>query len=331
MSISANTYARIPNYDELTEALGRIAAEKKRLNAWRRPSPITSSDFVDAALTGDGFPNLGDHNLSIQNEALAVRDSVAMLSSAAKTIESERAQAVQDNAHLGFDYLRSELKAVLTKVKAVDEKLGHVRTADEVVALNDPDTSEAWNSLQGLISDYSVIRQTQVQLYQNVVSTSQAKHVFAVGFFADSMNSSDMWLNRRFDAANASPVPHHQDRATQAYIDWLRADVRAVSYPASNGAFPDGVDRRQYLLWVATKAKPWMPNAQQVLDAYAAATSATSPVDARSLAGSEEARDRFYEVTGTTPRSSYNRSNAQTQTGRGKMPRAYRAALNGGF
>ncbi len=306
-------YSRIHNYDQLTEAIARLTAEKKRYEGWRAPAKINANDFVQAALDGTPFPDLSDHNAAIEREAESVAKAKEMCRAAVKTLESQRKEAVRDNADLGFDYLREQLQENLAKVREAADALGNVRTIEDVVEVDTPATTAAWKSLGSLVADYDAIRQTQVRLYKDVVDMPHWKHVYAVGFFADSIDSMEMWQKRRFDAANHSRLQQHHHVEVRDYIEWLSSAGRTAAYPSAEAAFPAGVDKRQYLIWVATKANPWLPNAAQVMEVYDAANSALSPVDASGLTAQERGRDRFYELTGTTPRTEYTSSSGNVK------------------
>jgi hypothetical protein len=56
MTITTKAHAHIPGYNDHTEAEKRINDEIARNRAITFESPISTTDFVDAALAGEEFP-----------------------------------------------------------------------------------------------------------------------------------------------------------------------------------------------------------------------------------------------------------------------------------
>lgn len=306
MTITASALALIPGYVQHSEAQERIRAEVTANRMIKYASPLSVEDLVECALSGDAFPrDIQGHNEAIRLKKLNTVVRNRMLNEALKQLQSRKQKLIVENAGEAFTYVRGELAKLTREVRSTNRVLGNnIRTADQAVAANNPRILDAWQKAAALMARYGEIRDAQRALTLPALGRDDAhKMINAVGLIRNSLEQSNYWLEVRQRVTSHRAEDVH--KGVQSYDAWLRAG--GVAPPKPEGSW-------NYLVWLASKAEPWVPTAHEVATAYQAAKTAVSPVEVRSLATQEDARDLYFEIIETKPLIPYTRSPRSSKT-----------------
>lgn len=310
MTITAKAYAHIPGFSDLTEAVqrinGGIADNRKRTF----DAPISSEDFADAALSGTAFPEKPHlHNERIRDERTDSSVRGDMLKNALKSIHQRKLKAIREHSEEALAYLAGELTTLMKQVRSVANTLGNVHTAEHVLSANDPEVLAAWGARGELSSRYEEIRSAQVGLTAPGLGDGEAFKIAAAGHVRNSLEFGDFWLSRR--EMSASPrAANDQLEGVSNFDAWLGSGGTSP-FKHSTSAIPskdsagNTVSPWDYLVWLATKAEPWVPTVAKVTAAYDAANLTVSVTDYKKYRAQEQARDRYFKVIGMTPLVAY--------------------------
>ncbi|MDQ0239184.1 hypothetical protein [Arthrobacter bambusae] len=315
MTITSSTYDRIPGYAEHTEAEKRIRDEIASNQSIALEDQISSVDFADAALSGGAFPDEPHfENQRIIGERMNVAVRGDMLKDAAKEIQRRKQDLLREHADFGLKYLRNKLAALMEEVRETHATLGNIRTAERVLAANDPIVRDAWYSTNEIISRYVEIRSLQHALSAPGLGDGQGFKIFAVGHIRNSLEQSDYWLSKR-DRSTSRSAANDSLEAVRNFDAWLGAESHSP-FKHSTSAIPqtdrngNTVNRWDYLVWLSTEAEPWVPTTAQLSAAYDAADLAVAQTDYKRLRAQEEGRDEYFEVIGKKPLVAYTNSPA---------------------
>ena len=314
MSIKSNAFDRLPGYAKATAAGERIHDELARNRASTFDEPISAADFTEAALAGDEFPSDPHfHNEQIHNERVNVAVRGKLLKNAAEEIQRRKVEIIRDYSGEALAYVATELVALMEQVRSVSRTLGNIRTAEQVLDAG-PEAHAAWRKRTGLISRYSEIRDTQRSLTIPGLGDGETFKIAAVGHIRNSLELSDYWLSKRQDAASGRPANDRLE-GVRNFNDWLgnggvapfKHSTSSIPRKDTTGNPADGWD---YLVWLATKAEPWVPTPAKVLEAFDAAHTAVAETDYKKFRAQDAARDRYFEIIGVTPLVAYTNSAA---------------------
>lgn len=312
MTITSNAFDLLLGFAEHTAADQRIKDEITRNRAVEFDAPITSADFAVAALSGDEFPNDPHfHNEQILSARLNAAARGELLKNAAKDLQRRKMEIIRDHSAAALAYVATELTALVEQVRSVNTMLGHIRTAEEVLDAG-PEVHTAWRERAELISRYSEIRDAQRSLTIPGLGDGDNFKIATVGYVRNSLEQTDFWLSRRQDAASDRPANDRLE-GVRNFNDWL-GKGGVAPFKHSTSAIPqtdthgNPTDQWDYLVWLATKAEPWVPTPAQVLAAFDAAHIAVAETDYKKFHAQEAARDRYFEVIGVTPLVGYTNS-----------------------
>lgn len=300
----------IEGYSQKAEARSRLAAEKRAAQSQRDTlSPITASDFMDAAETGGEFPqDVAVHNDRVDAERRDRAERIRMLGDAEKLIEVQLTQLVVDGHHPAFDKLSADMDALMADVRQTAQTLGNVTTFENAY---DAGVPEAWKRGEALASQYRDLRSAQKGLTRAVLGSEQAWKVYEVGFVRNSLEQHDGWLRKRQSAASAC-FKKAQRGYVESYAQWL-ADGARNRWQAHKSAFPEKMTDPQtgvvttadpwaYLVWLATEAEAWVPYPATVVKAYELAADAIAEPTVSGVARRRESRAAYFDLIGRTPR-----------------------------
>lgn len=326
MTIIPKAHARIPGCNDHTKAEKRISDEITRNRATKSEAPISTTDFVDAALAGDDFPKDPHfHNEEIRAERLNVAARAQMLKDALKVVQERKRDLIRDSSDSALGYLRSELATLMDEVRANHETVGNIRSAEQVLAANDPRVLSAWQESEGLIARYVEIRGLQHSFTAPSLGDGQNFKIAAVGHILNSLELSDYWLSKRKGSTNHRAA-NDQLSGVRNFDAWLgtggtspfKHSTSAIPSTDSNGNPANAWD---YLVWLATKAEPWVPSVSEVIAAFDAANLAVAATDYARFRTQEAGRDEYFEVVGVRPLVEYTNAPSGEKTER-KVKRA---------
>lgn len=306
MSITTNAVALVPGYDKHSKAEDRIRAEIIDNRNTQYDSPISDKDLLECALSGDEFPkDIHGHNEAILRQKVNTGVRNRMLNETLKQLHARKQKLIIHNSAEALAYVRHELTTLMDEVRSTHRVLGNVRTAEQVLADGRPKIIAAWQKTASLIARYSEILGAQRVITLPALGKDDAYKIKEVGLIRDSLEQSDHWLTARRRAASHRAAEDAHD-GVRNYDSWLRAGGSAPSV-GSEGSW-------SYLIWLATKAEPWVPTADELATAHQAAKTAVTPVEVRSLATQEHARDRYFEIIDSKPLIPYTRSPRSAET-----------------
>jgi len=310
MTITTKAHAHIPGYKDHTKAEKRINDEIIRNRATPTEAPISTTDFVDAALTGEDFPKEPHfHNEEIRAERLNAGARAQMLKDALKAVQERKRDLIRDSSDAALAYLRSELAELMDDVRVNHETLGTIRTAEQVLAANDPRVLSAWQECGGLLARYVEIRGLQHSFTAPGLGDGQNFKIAAAGHVRNSLELSDFWLSKR-KGSSSHRAANDQLSGVSNFDKWLGKGGTSP-FKHSTSAIPtkdrndNTANAWDYLVWLATEAEPWIPSASQLVAAFDAANLAVAPTNYSKYRVQEQARDRYFEVTGVKPLASY--------------------------
>jgi hypothetical protein len=306
MTITAKAHAHILGYDDHTKAEKRISEEIIRNRAIQFESPTSTTDFVEAALAGEEFPpNPHLHNEEVRAARLNAGTRAQMLKDALKAVQERKRDLIRDNSDSALGYLRTELATLMDEVRANDEILGNIRTAEQVLTANDPQVLSAWRATGELAARYVEIRGLQHSFTAPSLGEGQNFKITAVGHIRNSLEQCDYWLNKR-ERSSSHRAAQDQLSGVRNFEAWLVAGGTAP-FKHSTSAIPstdnsgNPANSWDYLVWLATKAEPWVPSVAQVIAAFDAANLAVAATDYAKFRTQETGRDKYFEVIGRKP------------------------------
>lgn len=309
MSISTKAHAKITGYDELAEALRRVANEerehpKNRITA----SKVTSEHFVDSALSGEAFPD--DVVTGLEASERAERNSELrkrMLKTARETLLRSQIEAVQDHSDSALSYLHNELQEVVAKVRKSSRAMKGPADAGSVLDRNDPEETNAWHDLAKLVATYKELRHVQLTIVRPCVESGDIHKLYQVGLIRNSLDNSEFWQKKRSESYSTR-ARDDRDQHVANYNNWLDEYPRAM-YPYKREFVPVASDQEKaYLIHICTELDLWVPTVSQLLISWDAAHLAVQPVSSWSISATEDARDNYYKITESTPVSEFTRS-----------------------
>jgi hypothetical protein len=310
MTITAKAYAHIPGFDDHTKAEQRINEEVARNRAIKPEAPISTTDFVEAALAGENFPKEPHfHNEEVRSERLNAGVRAQMLKDALKAVQERKRDLIRDHSDSALGFLRAELATLMDDVRANDAILGNVRTAEQVLAADDPRMLSAWRTTGELVARYVEIRGLQHAFTAPSLGDGENFKIAAVGHIRNSLELSDYWLSKRKMSSSPRAVKDSLS-GVRNFEAWLVAGGTAP-FKHSTSAIPSSdssgnpANAWDYLVWLATKAEPWVPTASEVVAAFHAANRAVAVTDHAKFRTQEAGRDRYFEVIGVRPQVEY--------------------------
>lgn len=332
MSITAKAYARIPGYDELTQAINLVGEEEKNhlKNHWEG-DVTTTQRFVDIALSGGSFPKdilegteakdrwIRNHNLR-----------KATLKNTREELQRRRSAAVRDNSDAALTHLNGVLARIAARGRELADILGTCTDADSVLNAKDDAKTAAWERVVLLVGQYKEVRSVQGAITRECIEQSDAHFLPEVGYYLNSLDTSGFFHRRRSDSYS-SAMREDQDEHVRHYNEWL-SEFAPARYPFSKSPLPSTNNgEKAFLLYVCKELDPWVPTVRELLTAGQAAFEASMPVDYTRLQGMEDARDEYYEVTRAQPATPYTRSSGPRKK-RVKPKRDFReSAINALF
>lgn len=324
MTLTTKTLAHIPGYDKLTATERKVNEEIAKNRATTFDSPITAQDFVTAAKTGADFPEEPHfHNEALRNERLNTAIRGEMLKDAAKILQREKQELIRKHADDGLDYLRGQLSALMQEVLEVDNVLGNIRNAEQVLTADDPAVPSAWQRTGSIIALYAEIRGMQHTLTAPSLGDGQSFKIAAVGHIRNSLEQSDFWLTKRRSSVS-SRAANDQLEGVRNFDKWLEQGG-AAPFKHSTSAIPSAdtngnpANAWGYLVWLATEADPWVPTSADVIKAWDAANLAVAETDYKKFRAQESGRDAYFKVIDRKPLVPY--TNGPKRDGEEKAPR----------
>lgn len=327
MTITTTAFALLDGLDVCIQAEKLINDEIARNRKRTYDAPITTEDFVESALIGADFPEnpfVDNEKIRVQRQNDAVRG--AMLSSARKSVQARKQDLIVQQADKALTYLSDELATLMDEVRAVGKTLTHVTTAEQVLNAGDPTITTAWKSRQELISRYNEIRGLQHTFSAPGMGDGQSFKIAAAGHIRNSLEQSDFWLSRRRESVSTRAA-NDQLGGVRDFDAWLgnggtapfKHSTSATPATDSNGNPASAWD---YLMWLATKAEPWVPSLPQVSAAFDAAHLAVTVTDYAKYRTQEAGRDKYFEVIGRKPLVSYGNASSSEKPENRKVHRA---------
>ncbi|MDP9693024.1 UNVERIFIED_ORG: hypothetical protein J2X79_000561 [Arthrobacter globiformis] len=321
MTISTKAHAHIPGFNDHTQAEKRINDEIARNRAIKFEPTISANDFVDAALAGADFPEEPHfHNEKIRAARLNAGARAQMLKDALKSVQERKRDLIRDNSASALGYLRGELAALMDEVRSTHGTLGNVRTAEAVLAANDPDIASAWRASGELVSRYVEMRSLQHAFTAPGLGDGQKFQIAAVGHIRNSLELSDYWLSKRAKSSSHRAA-NDPLSGVRNFDEWLvsggtapfKHSIAAIPSTDSNG---NPVNAWEYLVWLATEAEPWVPSVADLVAAFDAANLAVAATDYASFRTQEAGRDKYFEVVGVPPLVEYSNGPSDEKTER---------------
>jgi hypothetical protein len=306
MTITAKAHAHIPGYHDHTQAEKRINDEIARNRAIKHEPTISTTDFVEAALAGGGFPAKPHfRNEEVRAAKLNVAARAQMLKDALKAVQERKRELIRDNSYSALAYLRSELSELMDDVRANNKTLGSIRTAEQVLAADGADVLSSWQASKELVSRYVEIRGLQYAFTVPSLGDGENFKVAAAGHIRNSLEQSDYWLSKR-EMSTSHRAATDQLSGVRNFDAWLGAGGTApfkhsISAIPSTDSTGNPVNPWDYLVWLATKAEPWIPSAADLVAAFDAANLAVAVTDYAKFRTQEVGRDKYFDVIDVRP------------------------------
>lgn len=326
MTITAKAYAHIPGFEDHTKAEQRINEEIKRNRGIKSEAPISATDYIEAALAGEGFPKEPYfHNEEIRSERLNAGVRAQMLKDASKAVQERKRDLIRDNSDAALGYLRAELATLMHDVRAIDETLGHIRAAEQVLAADDPQVLSAWRATGELVARYVEIRGLQHAFTVPSLGDGEKFKIPAVGHIRNSLEQSDYWLSKR-EKSSGHRAANDPLSGVRNFDAWLGTGgtspfKHSTSDIPSTDSTGNPVNPWDYLVWLATVAEPWVPSVSDLVAAFDAANLAVAVTDYAKFRIQEVNRAKYFGVIGVRPLIDYTDGPADEKTDR-KVRRA---------
>ncbi|MFH7324796.1 hypothetical protein [Aeromicrobium sp. JJY06] len=278
-------YALIPGYAECVRALATA-------KAWPRPKlPVSDLDADLWTAAAEGRPLPGGI-LAAYAERLSAFNAIGELENAIESVRSraefELKELLREESAPALAYLDDELRALMSEVAKLDASAP--ATVEQAVHAGGKAAQE-WRALTAAVGRYDAIRALQRELVKNAdpdwtntpsITAEMMTGVWRLGvsgMFADAIDVEPYWIERRRDTALRMQDGH--STAVQEYAQWLALAKPAPFGTSRTGWWPEGADRVDFLRWVATSTRAWVPD----LDALTAAHEANTEATARLLWG----------------------------------------------
>lgn len=302
MPISADAYAAISGLAETDRAL---AAASELPASPRLPAKDGDAEFADAIqrgkdllLAGKPLPADIAHRVVLANAGQEEpRLQEIIRQRVISDLQWDRDEALRSGTDSALAVLATELERILTEVRRVDERLGAASTEEEAIEAGGTAT-EAWAQLQQLVDDYDELRHTQLDITSRGLRLHGSNvQLASVGLWRDSIDRVKFWIQGRYSIRNA-----HRPRtdAAVAYVAWLNSRTNtgaAIDTTVTRPWWPNS-QPAAHLLWLAQHGQPWIPSLRQAEAAFAAATAAIVTIAGPVPPSAEDARRRYYQVTG---------------------------------
>jgi hypothetical protein len=290
---SDRAYAAIPNYEQLTSALTRLARHTAGLTPPPDPTAELTAEVRDALLGGKPIPpDLGRRLTEGEDEQRRLRAEGLFLGVPTGTsgtglygqLRAEREQALRAGCDTALGVLADALAEVLTVAASADATLGGIRTAEQAAVHADTEQADAWRSLVAAVATYGDIRTTQANL---LVRAGHGDPARVARDLEDSYIRNVAEVDPYWKARIAGELEVMNDAVLAARSPWPSPRV-------SRGAGPwPTTDKPSYVRWLATSdADPWVPTRRELrrhLDALASAERAAAAERARPSTGQERA------------------------------------------
>lgn len=309
-SITARVYGAIPGYTKANTI-------KESLKAHKTPDSheqllIEAKDDVAQQIeemlnAGQEIPDdIADGLADVERKQRSAALRSQLLSGHYRRATDEVATIITGGITGAYKQLQTELDSVMELVRLASPKLEGIDTALEAFAAG-RDAVEAWGAITELTTSYEEIRQVQRELFNKETHTRNPwldpSRLANTSMFANFFDVAPYWINERkkavrtYDPTNYDAIP---------FLKWLKEfqdpDERQN---ITEGTWPHPDFKAEHLLWASRNTTPWTPSKAQIMDsANAAATMATTPTNGTML-GQEQARDKYYAITGTQPRIPY--------------------------
>ncbi|MDU0327218.1 hypothetical protein RWH43_10675 [Microbacterium sp. KSW2-21] len=159
-------------------------------------------------------------------------------------------------------YLHGVLSDLMQRVRELGDTVPD--TAEEAIAEG---RVQQWQHGEALCDEYAEIRRVQRHLSLTLVDRDEAPDTAALsmsGYLRDALDTEDAWREARTIAANREArMPEDE-----AHGKWL-AKMRRLPWRRPQSATFASDDRYGYLLWIATRANPYVPTIAKLIDAHA--------------------------------------------------------------
>lgn len=327
MTITTNAFGLINSYSDHTDAEQRIKNEIAQLHKRNYGAAISSEDFVDAALSGAEIPeNPHHHNEKIREQKRNEAVRGEMLKAALKSLQARKQALIVEHADEALKYLGVELAALTDEVRVAAKILGNLRTAEQVLNADDAKVATTWKKRHELITRYNEIRTLQQAFTAPSLGDGQSFKIASVGHIRNSLEQSDFWLSRRRDSVS-SRAANDQLSGVRNFDAWLgnggdapfKHSTSAMPAKDSNGNPANPWD---YLVWLATKAEPWVPTITELTSAYDAANLAVTATDYAKYRAQEAGRDKYFNVIGRRPLVPYDKAPSNEKPEKRKVRQA---------
>lgn len=293
------------------EGLAELEAAVERAQTFVMPEPVGLVDtfqLLQEAIVAATQTVLDGHTIPA-DAAQPIVDGIAavqvpqhyasVVQGVQQHLQTERDQVFASGVGAAFDVLRSHLDRILEEVRSGSK-------AD----------------LQRLVDEYDQVRSTQFSLTNRLVrqhrlDTHRPPNLIATaGLLRDFIDVFAEFQDRRQDSATRS-TPTTPNASI--YLEWLQA-VPLASFDAARATSPWWLtaDPASHLTWLAHEGQPWIPTFDEIESAYNAAVIATGIVNGKVTQHQQDARDRYYRLTGardpyaSMPREEYAAPNVWT-------------------
>lgn len=300
-TIAAEAFATIPGYKQNTAAQDRVEARIRELRGWKRPASLDSRDVADIALRGEALPeDAAQSEARVVEQALAIGAEQRLYNSALKDLQSRAKTLMTNHAPAALAVIQRHLDRIQAEVIEHASVLGRAHTEAEAYKTQDQNVIDAWTAVGGLTGQYQEARSAQMSLYGASVASERKPDLPSVALYADSLDVLASWQRKR-RAANDSTVAGAPE--VLAFCDWLKAPagVSVADQPNLASLLSPGE-----LIDVCTHTRLWAPTLDTALELNGAArTIVVHRVEPSDLANREDARNRYYRLTKTTPATTY--------------------------
>ncbi|WP_207346417.1 hypothetical protein [Arthrobacter sp. E3] len=309
-TITERVYGAIPGYTNAN-------AIKESLKAHKTPDSheqllIEAKDGIDEQIeellnSGQEIPaNIADSLADVERKQRSAALRSQLLSGHYRRASDEVATIITGGISGAYKQLQTELDSVMEHVHTASLKLSGLNTALEAFAAG-RDAVEAWGAITELTTSYEEVRRVQRELFNQETHTRSPwldpSRLANTSMFANFFEVAPYWINERkkavrtYDPTNYDAIP---------FLKWLKEFQDAdENQNITEGTWPHPDYKAEHLLWASRNTTPWTPSKDQIMaSANAAATMATTPTDG-TIHGQEQARDKYYAITGTEPRTPY--------------------------
>lgn len=326
MTITTKALKLVDGWTKLTQAEQVVKDELARTSQRTNPALISSTDFADAAVAGADFPeNPHQYNEGILHLRKCDAVRTEMLKTSLKTLQGRRQTLLAEGADAALAYLSTELDALMGEVRDACKVLVNITTPEQVLNADNPAITSAWKNRQELIARYTEIREAHSTLTKPGMVRGEEFKIAAVGHIRNSLEQSSYWLTRRADSVSSRSA-NDTLAGVRNFDTWLgnggtapfKHSTSAIPSTDSNG---NPVGPWEYLVWLATKAEPWVPSASQMNEAFNAAQRAVATTGYAKYRAQEAARDDYFGVIDRNPLVPYTQAPSSEKPEKRRYPK----------